>query len=57
MRTTTRFVSWLALAGLLVLPAVYLAGGIALPALKVWLLALTGVWFASVPFWMDRKSP
>ena len=54
MKRISQIVSGLAFAGLLILPVAYLAGRLSLPALKVWLLALTVAWFASVPFWMDR---
>ena len=57
MKRVSQLVSGLAFAGLLILPVIYLAGGMSLPALKVWMLVLTAAWFASVPFWMDRRSP
>jgi hypothetical protein len=56
MKRTCQIVSGLAFAGILVLPVVFLAGGMSLPALKIWLLALTVAWFASVPFWMERRT-
>ncbi len=59
MKLLSQIVSGLAFAGLLILPIAYLAGGVTLPALKLWLLAFTIAWFASVPFWMgtDRSQP
>ncbi len=56
MKRVSQVASGLAFAGLLIFPMVFLAGGISLPALKAWLLALTILWFASVPFWMDRRA-
>ena len=56
MKRISQILSGLAFAGLLILPCVYLGGGVSLPALKVWLLALTVAWFVSVPCWMDRKA-
>ncbi len=56
MKRISQAISALAFAGLLIVPVVYLAGNVSLPALKVWLLALTVLWFASVPFWMDRRA-
>ncbi len=56
MKRISQVLSGLAFAGLLIFPIWYLAGGISLPALKAWLLAFTVLWFASVPFWMDRRA-
>ncbi len=55
MRTLVRTVSFLSLAGLIVPPALYLAGSLGLPAVKGWMLGATLLWFATVPFWMDRR--
>lgn len=55
MQTIAKIVSSIALAGILVPPALYLAGRLPLPAVKVWMLGATVAWFATVPFWMGRK--
>ena len=54
MRTIAKALSFLALAGILVPPALYLAGSLPLPAVKVWMLVATALWFVTVPFWMGR---
>ncbi|HLP07765.1 MAG TPA: hypothetical protein VK178_06335 [Opitutaceae bacterium] len=56
MRTLARLVSFLALAGIIVPPALYLAGVLSLPAVKTWMLASTLAWFATVPLWMGREA-
>jgi hypothetical protein len=56
MRKTLQIVSWLSLAAMMVGPAMYLAGRMELPAVKIWMLVFTVVWFATVPLWMDRKK-
>ncbi len=56
MRTIAKTLSFLALAGILVPPTLYLAGNLHLPAVKVWMLVATVVWFVTVPFWMGRKQ-
>ena len=55
MHTIAKLVSSLALAGIIVPPALYLAGSLSLPAVKVWMLVATVVWFVTVPFWMGRE--
>jgi hypothetical protein len=56
MRKIAQIVSWLSLVALMVPPIMYLAGSVQLPAVKTWMLVFTLVWFATVPFWMERKS-
>lgn len=56
MQTIAKIVSYIALAGIIVPPALYLAGSLPLPAVKVWMLVATVVWFVTVPFWMGRKQ-
>jgi len=56
MRKILQIVSWLSLAAMTVCPVLYLAGRMELPAVKMWMLVTTVVWFATVPFWMDRKK-
>ena len=56
MRKALQIVSWLSLAAMTVSPVLYLAGRMELPTVKMWMLVTTVVWFATVPFWMDRKT-
>jgi len=56
MRTITQIISWIALAGTIVPSLLYLNGSMDLPAVKMWMLIATVVWFATVPLWMDRKA-
>lgn len=44
--------SAVALAGVLVPPALFLLGRLELAAVHGWLLAATALWFASAPLWM-----
>jgi len=56
MRLVLQVISWIALA-MTVLPSVaYFSGNMELDRVK-WLLVLaTVVWFATTPFWMDKKE-
>jgi hypothetical protein len=56
MRKIAQTVSWFSLAAMMIGPVMYLAGRMELPAVKTWMLVFTVVWFATVPFWMDRKK-
>jgi len=56
MQTIAKIVSYIALAGIIVPPALYLAGSLPLPAVKLWMLVATVVWFVTVPFLMGRKQ-
>ncbi len=56
MRTVLKVLSSLALVGVLAAPVAYLAGRMDLPVVKNWMLASTLLWFATVPFWMDRRA-
>ena len=56
MRKILQLVSWLSLAAMTVAPVMYLAGRMELPTVKIWMLVFTVAWFATVPFWMDRKK-
>ena len=49
-------ISWLALAGAIIPPCVFLGGGMELPQVKTWMLVSTVIWFATVPLWMGRKQ-
>ena len=57
MRKIISIISRLSLVALMVPPIMYLAGSLPLPVVKTWMLVFTVVWFATVPFWMDRKEP
>jgi len=55
MRKLAQIISWLALVGVIVPAILYLAGKTTLPAVKLWMLVFTVIWFVSVPIWMERK--
>jgi hypothetical protein len=55
MRKLAQIGSAIALIGTLVPSLLYLAGGMPLEAVKIWMLVATIVWFATVPFWMERE--
>ena len=55
MRKLAQIISWLALLGVIVPSILYLAGKVTLPAVKLWMLVFTLVWFVTVPIWMERK--
>lgn len=54
MKRAAQSVSIAALAGTIVPPALYFAGGLELDAAKWWMLVAAIAWFASAPLWMDR---
>lgn len=56
MQAIAKAISYLALAGIVVPPVLYLTDSLSLSAVKLWLLVATVVWFATVPLWMGRKS-
>jgi hypothetical protein len=56
MRNAARIVSWVSLAGVVAPAFGYLAGAMELPAVKMWMLVFTVVWFVTVPVWMDRPE-
>ncbi len=55
MQSLAKLLSYAALLGIVVPPALYLAGQLPLDATKLWLLVATLAWFVTVPFWMGRK--
>ena len=55
MRKLAQIVSWLSLIGVIVPSVLYLSGQTTLPAVKMWMLVFTIVWFVTVPIWMERK--
>jgi hypothetical protein len=48
-------VSWLALAGTIVPPVLFMTDRVTLDQTKLWMLIATVVWFATAPVWMDRR--
>ena len=57
MKTLLPIVSYLGLALVIVPPLAYLAGAMDKSVMSSVMLAGTIVWFASVPFWMNRRTP
>ena len=56
MRLVLQIISWIALA-MTVLPSiVYFSGNMELERVKWLLILATVVWFATTPFWMDKKE-
>lgn len=55
MRRILQLVSWLALAGIVVPPVLFLAGRMDLDQQKLWMLIATIVWFVATPLWMGRE--
>lgn len=56
MKTLTKILSYVALAALIAAPLAYLGQRIDLSTTKTWMLAATLLWFATVPFWMNREG-
>jgi len=56
MRLLLQLISWAALAATAFAPVLYAAGQVDLPRTKLAMLVATIVWFATVPFWMDRPK-
>lgn len=56
MMAAFRLVSWLALAGTIVPPFLFLQDQITLDQSKLWMLVATVTWFAATPLWMDRSA-
>jgi hypothetical protein len=56
MRKVLAIISWVALGATILPSLLYLGGGLDLVRVKFWMLVATGVWFATVPWWMDRKT-
>lgn len=57
VRRILQVASWIALAGIIVPPAMFLSGSMDLPAVKTWMLVATVAWFVVTPLWMGREQP
>ena len=57
MKILMPLISYIGLALTFVPALAYLAGSMEKGAMTSVMLAGTIVWFVSVPFWMDRKTP
>jgi hypothetical protein len=55
-RLLLQLLSWAALAGSIVPPALYLVGRLELPAVKWAMLIATLVWFVATPLWMGHPK-
>ena len=56
MKTLLKTVSYLGLVGLLLFPVLYFTATIDKPSLHTGLIISTVLWFASAPFWLNRKA-
>jgi hypothetical protein len=56
MIAVARLVSWLALAGTILPPVLFLNDRLSLEQTKLWMLVATIAWFATAPVWMDRRD-
>ena len=56
MKRVAQIVSCLALAGVLLPPALFFVGKLELPAVQFWLLVAALAWFAATPLWMEHKA-
>jgi hypothetical protein len=56
MIAVARLVSWLALAGTILPPVLFLNDRLALERTQLWMLVATIAWFATAPLWMDRRG-
>lgn len=56
MKRSAGILSCLALVGTIAPPVLFFAGGVTLEEMKLWMLMSTLAWFASAPFWMDRRA-
>lgn len=56
MKSILKLLSWAALGLVIIPPVLYLAGGLAKPAMSSLMLVGTLLWFATVPFWMGRDA-
>jgi hypothetical protein len=54
MKRIAQAISYIALGGVILFPILFAMGTLSLGAMKGALLAVTGVWFASAPLWMER---
>jgi len=56
MKAIARLMSVVALAATVLIPMVYLAGGVELPTMKTCLTIATLLWFVATPTWMGRSG-
>ena len=56
MKLLLQILSYIALAGIIAPPVMYLAGSMGKPMMSHLMLVATILWFATVPFWMGRKA-
>jgi hypothetical protein len=56
MKSIAQIISWLALAGTIVPPLLFMADKLPLPQVKAWMLVATILWFVATPIWMERKK-
>lgn len=56
VRRLVQLISWVALLGTIVPPALFLAKRIDLAQSQWWMLLATVVWFVATPLWMGRKQ-
>jgi hypothetical protein len=56
MKSFAQIISWLALAGVIVPPLLFMADTLTLPQVKTWMLISTILWFIATPIWMERKK-
>ncbi|KAF0093103.1 MAG: hypothetical protein E1N59_3178 [Puniceicoccaceae bacterium 5H] len=56
MHRILQLISFLALVGVILPPALYLAGTLDKGPMATVMIISTLAWFASAPFWMERKG-
>lgn len=56
MQLVAQCISWAALAGLASAAGLFYADCMTLAEAQRWMLALTVVWFAVTPLWMEHKA-
>lgn len=56
MKSFAQIISWLALAGVIVPPLLFMANTLTLTQVKTWMLIATIVWFIATPIWMERRK-
>lgn len=55
-RRILQVLSAVALVAVIAAPVAYLAGSLEKAPMMTWMLGSTVLWFATVPFWMERKA-
>jgi len=56
MKRLAQIVSVVALGLTVAAPMLFFADRLELPNAKLWMLAAAVAWFASAPFWMERRA-